>query len=515
MKPAQRIVLNTFATYTRAVLGAALALFSVRWVLNALGQTDFGLFSIVGSLIIFIIFLNNVMAGSVGRHYAFAIGQGDTAEVNRWFNAALSIHLCIAVFLTVVGLPIGEYIITNLLTIPADRVAVCILVFRFSLVSAFVSMIAIPFVAMFNAKQNIGELSVWGMLQSIMTFALAYSITHVSGDRLLFYAAGVVAIIIFIQVIQIVRAVSIFRECSIDHNLWFDRKRLTEIFSFASWNLIGGLGVTLRDQGSALLLNIYFGPKVNAAYGIANQVSAQTNQLAASMLGAFAPEITTSEGRGDRKRMLSLSLRSCKFGAILVMLFAIPLMAEMDYVLKLWLNEPPIYTALFCQLILCAFIIDRLSAGYMLAVNAHGRIAGYQLTLGTSLVFTLPLAWLFLIFGYAPTSVGVAFIITMAACSIGRIFWVRHLFSVSVRIWFISVFMKCVVVACTATLAALAPRVLLGASFFRLMLSSIASVAAILLTAWFIALDFKERAFITRNTWYALSKISSVLGVRK
>lgn len=515
MRPSQRIVLNTAAAYARSVLGTGLALFSIRWVLNAMGQTDFGLFSIVGSLIIFVTFLNNVMAGSVSRHYAFAIGHGDTYEVNRWFNAALSIHLCIAVALTLVGWPVGEYVIAHLLNIPSDRFIVCIWVFRISLSSAFVSMVAVPFVAMFNAKQNIAELSIWGMLQSIMTFALAYSITSVSGDRLLFYAVGMVTILIFIQSIQIFRAVVIFRECGIERRLWFDKKRLREIFSFASWNLIGSLGVTLRDQGVALLLNIYFGPKVNAAYGIANQVSAQTNQLAAAMIGAFSPEITASEGRGDRERMLSLSFRSCKFGAVLVMLFAIPLLAEMDYVLKLWLREPPVYTALFCQLILCTFIIDRLSAGYMMAVNAHGRIAAYQLTLGTSLVFTLPLAWLFLILGYSPTSVGFAFIITMAACSIGRVFWVRHLFGVPVRVWLITVFMPCVAVACAATFAALAPRLFLHASFLRLMLASIASVAASLLTAWFIALDSKERAFITQNTWRVLSKIGSVLGVCK
>jgi O-antigen/teichoic acid export membrane protein len=515
MNSSQLIVLNTAAAYARSVLGAGLALFSIRWVLNAMGQTDFGLFSIVGSLIIFITFLNNVMAGSVSRHYAFAIGQGDTAEVNRWFNAALSIHLCIAVVLILIGWPVCEYVITHLLTIPADRMSVCILVFRVSLFSAFVSMVSIPFIAMFNAKQHIAELSIWGMLQSILTFALAYSITRVSGDRLLSYAIGMVAILIFVQAIQILRAISIFRECGIERRLWFDKKRLKEIFSFASWNLIGGLGVTLRDQGSALLLNIFFGPKVNAAYGIANQVSAQTNQLATSMIGAFSPEITASEGRGDRERMLSLSLRSCKFGAVLVMLFAIPLLAEMDYVLKLWLREPPVYTALFCQLILCAFIIDKLSAGYMLAVNAYGRIAAYQLTLGTSLVFTLPLAWLFLILGYAPTSVGIAFIITMAICSIGRVFWVRHLFGVPVHIWFITVFMPCVVVACAATFAALVPRLFLHASFLRLMLASIASVAASLLTAWYIALDSRERTFIAQNTLRVLSKISSVLGVRK
>lgn len=498
-KPSQLLVINSAATYARSVLGAGLALFSVRWVLNSLGQTDFGLFSVVGSLIVFITFLNTIMAGSVGRHYAFAIGQGDTVEVNRWFNTALSLHLCIAVALILIGWPVGEYVIAHKLTIPTDRVNVCIWVFRVSLVSAFAYMVSTAFVAMFNAKQHIAELSFWGMLQSILTFILAYTLKFVSGDRLLFYAIGTVAILIFIQTSLILRAVSVFRECVIECHHWFDKERLKKIFSFASWNLIGSLGITLRDQGTSILLNLKFGPGLNAAYGIANQVCAQTNQLSAAMLGAFSPEITASEGRGDRDRMLSLSLRACKYGTVLVMLFAIPLLVEMDYALNIWLRKPPLYTVLFCRLILCTFLIERLSAGYTLAVNAHGKIAAYQATVGVSLLLTLPLAWLFIKLGYAPTSVGVAFIITMAFCAFGRIFWVRHIFGVPVRNWLITVAVPCAIVASTSTIAAMAPRWFFQASLLRLVLTFAFSVIASLLTIWFIVFDIKEREFFGQS----------------
>lgn len=495
-------------------MAVALTLLSSRWVLKALGQTDFGIFSVVGSLIIFIVFLNSVMAASAGRHYAFAIGQGNNAEVNRWFNAALSIHLCFAVFLTLIGWPIGEYLIAHVLNIPADRVSASLGVFRVSLISAFVSMISIPFVAMFTAKQHIAELAVWGLLQAILVFILAWFLMYAPGDRMMFYAVGMVAIMVFIQIAQIIRSVTVFSECRINQRQWFDKRRLREIFSFAGWNLIGSLGATLRDQGSAILLNLFFGPRANAAYGIANQVSGQTNQLAAAMMGAFMPEITSSEGRGDRKRMLYLSLRACKFGTVLVIIFAVPLMVEIDYVLKLWLVEPPVYTVLFCQLILCTFLIDRLSAGYMMAVNAHGRIAAYQATLGTILVFTLPLAWLFLKLGFAPTSVGVAFIITMALCSLGRVLWCRHLFGISGKNWIVTVFIPCLIVTFASMLGALAPHLILQSSFARFSLSTSVSIVATMLTAWFIALDYRERTFIIVNARRLLTKISGVSDTR-
>jgi O-antigen/teichoic acid export membrane protein len=502
----QRIAINTAATYSRTVFAAALALFSSRWVLMALGPTDFGLFSVVGSIIIFVTFLNSVMAGSASRYFAYSIGQGDSADVNRWFNSALGIHLCLAFLLLVIGWLVGEYLVAYVLVIPHDRVATCINVFRISLVSAFVSMLAVPFVSMFFAKQHIAELAVWGILQAILSFALAWALRHVFSDRLLFYAIGMVAILIFVQAAQIVRALIVFKECSISCRQLFDRRRFKEIFSFASWNLIGCSGVLFRDQGSAIVLNLFFGPSVNAAYGIATQVSSQTNQLSAAMLGAFSPEITACEGRGDRARMLSLSQRACKFGTILVLLFAIPLITEMDYVLKLWLHVPPPYTALFCQLILVTFLIDRLSTGYMLAVNAHGKIAAYQATLGTSQLLTLPLAWLFLKNGLAPTSIGIAFIITMTITSLGRVLWGRHLLGMPVRSWFTTVVCPSLAVALVSTVSALAPHWLLPTSLLRLILVTAASITVTLLTTWFFALDLNEHEFVGQSACRFLRK---------
>jgi O-antigen/teichoic acid export membrane protein len=512
MNPSQRIALNTIATYTRSVLGAGLMLLSSRWVLNALGQTDFGLFSVIGSIIVFITFLNSVMAGSASRHYAFSIGRDDPAEVNRWFNAALSMHIVLGAVLILVGWQIGEYVIANFLTIPTYRLSTCLWVFRISLISAFVSMLSIPFVAMFTAKQRIAELAMWNTFYSLMVFFLAWFLTRAPGDRLLFYAVGMVGILVFVQLAQVFWAVASFRECRIHYHQWLDKHRFKAIFSFASWTLIGNSGQLLRNQGSAILLNIQFGPRVNAAYGIANQVSTQTDQLAAAMIGAFSPEITTSEGRGDRARMLSLSQRASKFGTILILLFTIPLMVEMEYVLKIWLGNPPLYTAMLCRLILATFIIDRLSVGNMLAVIARGKIAAYQATVGTCLVLTLPLAWVFLKLGAPPTSVGVAFVITIIAVSAGRVLWVRQLFGVPISKWLGTVVLPCGIVACASTLAALTPRLLLSTSFTRLVGVMVTSIIVSLLIAWFFALDVNERQFFRQNLEALLSKICSKRG---
>jgi O-antigen/teichoic acid export membrane protein len=500
MTPSQRIALNTIATYSRSVLSAALGLFSLRWVLGALGPSDFGLFSVVGSIITFIVFLNGVMAGSAARHFAYSIGEGDSEKVNQWFNAAFSIHLILPIVLILVGWPIGEYCITRVLTIPPDRIVTSLWVFRISLISAFFSMVTIPFSAMFTAKQHITTLAVWGTLQSMLSFLFAFLLTRMSGDRLFIYAIGTVAITTFIQLGLSVQALIVFCECRIRRTQLFDRERFKKISSFAAWSFIGVFGTVLRNQGTPILLNIFFGPIANAAFGIANSVTAQGMTLSSAMAGAFSPEITAREGRGDRKQMLDIALRMCKFSTLPVMLFAIPLITEIDYVLKLWLHDVPPYAATLCQLMLIMFLIDQLTVGYMSAVNAKGKIAAYQATLGSILVLTLPLAWVFLKVGYPPTGVGFAFVINMFLVSLGRVFWGRHLLGMPVQKWLTQVVLPCVTVGVTSTLMALAPLCWLSSSFTRFCLVVAASAMATILAGWFIALNAGERSFFIRNT---------------
>jgi len=493
------LVINTGVTYARSVLAVGLALFSSRWIFGALGEVDFGLFSLVGSILLFVAYLNSVLAGSSSRHFAYSIGQGDTQEVNNWFNAALGLHLCLACFLTICGWLVGDYVIEQVFNIPQERVLSCQYVFRVSLVSLFISMVSIPFVAMFKAKQQITEVSLWNMLQTVLQFLLAWYMLQASGDRLVIYAIGMTSILSMIYTGQIVRAVIVFEECQISLARWFAPHLSKKLLSFATWNFIGFSGLIFRNEGSAILLNLYFGPSINAAYGIAKRVVTQADQLAGAMIGAFAPEITAREGRGERESMVRLSLQTSKFGTLLILLFLVPLMVEMEYVLRLWLVNPPDYVATFCRLVLIAYLLDRLSTGFMLAISAQGRIAAYQSTVGLTLLLTLPLAWFFLTLGLPPTSVGVAFVITMALCSFGRVLWAKKLLQISINSWLKAVVVPCSTVAITSSTVACLTMFLCPDGFFRLFIVTVSSTIVYSVVVWWWALDARERKFIGKN----------------
>ncbi len=499
LSPSHRILLNTLATYARSVFGLALGLFSSRWVLSALGEDDFGLFSVVGSIIVFITFLNGLMALSAARYFAYCMGEGKTGEVRKWFNSALSVHICFAFILILIGWPIGEYVVSHYISVPPDRLHAAHWVFRISLASAFINMISVPFVGMFTAKQRIAEMAVYGIGQTLSTFTLAYILTQIGSDRLIIYAFGMAGILSAIQLIIILRAVFVFNECQIVLADWFDWRRIKQMASYAVWNLIGSLGGTLRDQGSALLLNLHFGTKVNAAYGVASQVSSATNQLSAAMMGAFSPEITTSEGQGNRQRMLILAERANKFGTILVLLFAIPILIEMDYILTLWLKNPPQYTATFCRLSLITFLIDRLTSGYMLAVAAHGKIAGYQITIGGLWFLTLPIAWMLIKLGFPPASVGVAIISTMILGSLGRAIWMKHLLDVPINHWIMKTVIPCITVVLISSIIGVGFVIIMPSTFFRFFCVGSLTLVSALMVSWVFAVDADERFFF-RNS---------------
>jgi O-antigen/teichoic acid export membrane protein len=512
MTSSQRIAINTLATYGRTLFAMALGLFSSRWVLASLGPVDYGLMGVVGALITFVAFLNKVTSVSVARFFAFSIGKGDLDETNKWFNTALSLHTVIPFVLILVGWPIGEWMLAHFLNIPEVRLSTARWVFRFSLVSLFLAMCSTPYMGMYTAKQHITEMSFWGICTTLVNFVFVFWLTSYRGDAWLLYSAGTVTIGVLIVIFQVMRARMLFPECRIRFCYWWDRERTKQVLSFSGWQLFGGAGSLLRAQGTAILLNKYFNPVqypyVNAAYSVGNNVSGYTQMLSSSLLGAFTPEITASEGRGDRKRMLSQASRVSKFGTYLVLLFAIPLILEIDTVLVLWLKHPPQLAATFCRWVLIMLVIDKMTIGQQVAIYAKGEIAKYSIIFGSSLILTLPISWLFLHLGYSATSIGWAFVMTIALCSIGRVFWVSNVFGASVWLWVKDVLVPCLFV--------LVFGLMLGAgvimvwdtpSFWRLCAVTgvtLLSSAGLGLT---VVLDDQEKQFLKTNVYKLRRKL--------
>lgn len=506
MSPSTRILLNTSATYGRSVVALGLGLLSTRWVLQALGSDDFGLYGVVGSLIVFITYLNTTLAGAVTRFYAFSIGRAEQIgeeegfrDLRKWFNMALFIHTILPLVLLLVGYPLGVYAINHWLVIAPERISACVWVFRFALCSAFFSMVSVPFIAMFQAHQLIMELSVVSILNTVVNFCFAYRMLTVEYDRLEFYAFYMMIVAIVFGFIQLVWAACRFKACRVRFGEMVDRVRFAEFFSYAGAKLFGSTCVILRTQGGCVLLNRFFHPFVNAAYTVSIQVSGHTSALSQALIGALQPAVASKAGANDIPGMMKYAVSSCRIASLLVMVFVVPLSAEINEVLRLWLRNPPQYAASFCVCMLVMLLFDKMSVGYMLAANAYGKkIVVYELVLGLILVSALPLSYFCFVNGLTPYSLSACLAATMFANAIGRVAYCRWQLRMSIIHWVKSVVFPVLSVSIVGYALACYVRSMFVPSACRVMLVSLISLVFVSSLGWFVVLSRNERRFIAR-----------------
>ena len=506
MIQANRIVLNTLASYGRSLLALGLGLFSTRWVLAALGKDDLGLFGLMGSCIVFVTLLNGILGGTVARFFAYAIGERQAMSEEegresmlRWFNTAICIHAFLPVALVILVYPLGVYAITHWLVIPEVRITACIWVFRMVLLSACVNMASVPYVAMYRAHQLIVELSVWEVVRTILMFVCAYCLLSWRHDRLIAYAAYMTLIPSLICFAQMIRARIAFDGCRIRVPYLLSRWHLKRMFVYAFGDLFGSLGSVIRDNGTAFLINIKFGPGVNAAWAIANQVSTQTTALSSAMIGALIPAVTTAEGRGDHDHALRLAFRSIKFGTALILVFCIPLIVEIDEVLRLWLVNPPEHTAVMCRCVLIAYVCHKLGWGHQLAIMAKGRVVAAQLVFGTTAALSVLVAWFFIKLGWGALSVGLSYILILSLMTLERALFARRLCDMPIRPWLFKIVFPLVVVVFFAGVMAFIPSVFMTASFWRIFLTSAVSSVVLIASLWFFVFDMHERNFVCNS----------------
>lgn len=507
-----RIALNIVATYGRSLYALVLGLFTARWALQALGQVDYGLMGVVGGLAAFISFLNNLMAVAVGRFYAVNVGRESVAadkalaleETRKWFTTAVVLHTALPLLLMLPGYPAGVWAVRHFLEIPPDRLEDCVWVFRFVCASTFVTMLCVPVQAMYMAKQFIAELTVYSFATTTLNaLFLYYMVTH-PGVWLAKYAFWTCLLAVAPQSIIAARGLCIFPECRFRRARGELRRRIAELGRFAGWLVFGMLGGLLRGQGIQLLLNKYFGPRVNSAMTVANHVNGHTQTLSMALVGAFQPAIVTAYGAGNLDRMRDLAYRACKFSLLFVLVFVLPLSLELGEILRLWLVDPPPYTHGLCLFMFAITAVDQSSVGHMMAVNARGKIAVYQAFLGGTLLLALPLAWLFLWLDWGVYSVGAALLFTTLVSAWGRVGFARGLVGMSPGLWFFRILLPAAGVSAIAFAAGLLPRLWMPPSAARVVATGLACEIPFLGLTWMFLLEASEKH-------YVLEKLGSFL----
>lgn len=506
----KRIALNTLATYGRSVFGVLCGVFSTRWVLEALGQVDFGLYGLVGSLAIFVSFLNIQFSSAIARYYAFSIGEAQKnsgkedslEECQSWFSVALMIHTVLPVVLVLIGYPIGAYAIThNMLNIPLDRVDVCIWLWRFVCISCFISMVNVPFSAMFTAKQYIAELTIYSFLQTLLRTLFIYYMVCSPRDWLFGYGLGMMLASVFPAVLICARAWYVFPECVLRLSAILQFWRVAKLGMFAFWQGVGGLGFVASHQGMSILINNCFGARITGSFSVSQTVAGESASLTGALQGAFMPAIATAIGSGNVDRMRTLAFESCKIGTLLTLMFAIPMALEIEEVLALWLKQPPPFVPGLCLSTLAFIVIEKLSSGHVTAVNACGRVARFQTYRGLLRTSVILIAALIISMGGGVLMVSLALPISAGLVVVCDVRLACGHAGMSIKRWLVEVLAPLSMVSALSIAISLLPRLFLDQGVARLFITSLTALVTLAVGSWYVVLSSQERLYVQSRLW--------------
>ena len=515
MQASEKVVLNTGFLYGKMLITLFISLYSTRLVLSALGEDNFGIFNLVAGVIALLTFLNGAMAVSTQRYLSFYMGAGQTEKLKAVFQSSVLLHLLIGIAVAVLLEIGGIYLINNVLSIPAERVEAAKLVFHFMVISTFFTINAVPFDAAINAHEDMLFDSLVGVFQSFLKLGIAFWLIGADMDRLILYGLLIALMRILIRFIKSIYCTQRYEECKIRFNMRFDMRLVKEMFSFAGWNLFGAFCNVLRNQGIAVVLNIYFGVIVNAAYGIANQVNGQLISFSTNMIRALNPQIAKSEGSGDRKRMLKLAMLGSKVSFLLLAFFTIPLFLEMEYVLNLWLEEVPEYSIIFCQLVLLSSLVQQLTVGIMRAIQSAGKIKAYQTAVGTTLILNIPLAFIIIKLGFAAQYVLVGVILIEVIASGLRIWFAQRLTGLDTWYFINRVVFRSIFAVSLTLLISYMPSRILEPSFLRLVITTLVSIVFFLLIVFKFGFSREESLKIKEISWKFLRSFRDKVFVSK
>lgn len=376
----KRIAKNTVLLYMRSLISLFISLYTSRLVLKGLGVDDYGIYGVVGSFVSMFAIASGSLRGAISRFMNYALGKGDKKELSNTFALSLNIMAVLSLIVILLTETFGLWFLYHRMTIPADRLNAAFWCFQFSILAAVSGFLVVPFASTIVAHEKLGTFAYIDIAEVMLKFLIALLITFSSGkrDTLILYAALLLAVMLIKQMISRAYAMKHFEECRIR---WFwDQKKFLEMFSYAGWNFLGTTSGTFAGQGVNMVVNVVFGPAVNAARSLAGTVINAIQIFVNNFTMAIWPQVAQSYASGDHDYMMLLLFRGSKFTYYIMWMIVLPLILETEFVLSIWLGNFPEHTINFIQLSLIYNLISTFHVILGMGIKASGKIQWMQIS---------------------------------------------------------------------------------------------------------------------------------------
>jgi O-antigen/teichoic acid export membrane protein len=477
-------------------LSMGVGLYTSRVVLNTLGIEDFGVYNIVGGIVVLFGFFNSAMSSATQRFLSFDIGKNDTIQLNKTFNATLNIHFLIAIIVLVLAETIGLWFVNYKLNLPVERMNAVNWVYQFSVLTFLFGIVQVPYNALIIARERMNVYAYISIFEVVFKLLIVYLLVVLDYDKLKLYAVLLFAIAFCIQLIEKQYCKKHFEESK--YSFHYDKEYTKILLSFSGWSLFGNIAAIARSQGNNILLNLFFGTVLNASYGIAMQLQGVVAAFVSNFQMAVNPQIIKQYAAGNKEQSLKLIYQSSKLSFFIMFLITCPIIFNVDYVLELWLKNPPSYTSIFVVLSLINILIDTISGPLMVGAQAHGNIKWYQIVIGTLIFLCFPISYFLLKLYNDPilvfyTIIGVNFISLVL-----RMVFLKYLIRFDIIDFFKNVLFKIIIVisAFLIIFYLVINNIKSDSDFTLFILKSMAIMVVNLVLFYFIGIDKAERNFI-------------------
>ena len=493
----KRIAKNTLLLYVRTLLIMAISLYTSRVILNTLGVEDYGIYNVVGGVVAMFSLLSNSLSNAISRFITFELGRGDIKRLGLIFSTSVNIQLGLSLLIMIFGAVVGGWFLNTQMNIPEGRMVAANWVLYCSLLMFCINLVSAPYYACIIAYERMAAFAYISILEASLRLLICYLIVVSPFDKLISYAILLVIVALIIRFVYGVYCNRHFEECH--YRFVYDRSLLKQMGSFAGWQFLPNGCWLFNTQGVNILINIFFGVTLNAARGVATQVDGAIQQFVNNFMTAVNPQITKDYAAGRIKEMFTLVCRGAKFSYFLLMLLAIPVMLETEYVLTLWLKTVPDHTVVFLRLTIIGSMLNMLGGTGLTACMATGNIKRYSIWIASVGVLVFPFTWVAFECGLPAESTYIIFIMVYIGVNVARLYIMKGLLHFPPVLFVRKVIVPIFIVTLVAVILPLIVVNSFAPSFWRLCLTVVVSLISSLITILLIGLTSGERNTVTKK----------------
>lgn len=503
----KRIAKNTLLLYGRMLFTMWISLYTSRMILDILGVVDFGIYNVVGGVIALMWALNGALSTSTTRHITFELGTGNIHRLSLVFRTSLTIHTLIGILIIIICETIGLWFMCTQLVVPPERMEAAQWVYQFSLFSMVLTVLSVPFNACIVAHEKMQAYAYISIIDTILKLAVVFILEWIPFDKLIVYALLYFLTQLVIQILYMTYCKSQFPEVQISF-VW-NKPLLKTMASFTGWNLIGSGSALLMSQGHSIILNQFFGPVVNAAKGIANQVQGMVTKFSGNFQMALNPQIFKSYATQNLEYMHKLIYASSKYSYFMIFILSLPISIESKEILELWLKIVPENTNSFLRLILLTSAVNALANPLVIGAQATGKIKMFQSIEAFVLLLILPFTYISALWGASPVIAFYIYLIFHIIAVIARLTILHTLIRISYHTYIAKVVIPILLVSSFSTTTGIFFHLSINNGTFisSLLVCSITFLSTICYT-YIFGLDQEEKAFVKSKSKDILHKIN-------